>query len=452
MAIFRIFAQNDTFITNYLKDNVAQTGSNFGASEILYLFKQTAITSSLSSSLARILMKFDFSGIAALTASNQAPASGISYRLFLRDARHAQTKPASYDVEIFQLSRSWDEGNGQDLDTFLDAGYANWMKAKSNVSWTAPGGDIISSPSVTTHFDTGHEDLNVDITPIVNSWLTGSRTNNGLLIRVSSSQEADSSDYYIKMFHSRVTHFPDRRPYIEAAWDDSRRDDRDNFVFDNTGSLFLYNIVRGQLTNIPTVGTNKLLVRITDKSGTLTTVTASHTGITGIYSASFAIATGSYSGSVFNDIWFSGSRTYTTGTFYPTDDFSVQSVPVGPYFVSFPNIKNTYRADETVRFNMFVRRRDYNPAVVLTASSDASGLVVTKAYYRIDNDRTREIVVPFGTGSVETTRLSYGGKGNYFDFFMSSLSENELYRIVLLFDVDGKRQVIDGNWKFRVMP
>jgi hypothetical protein len=119
-------------------------------------------------------------------------------------------------------------------------------------------------------------------------------------------------------------------------------------------------------------------------------------------------------------------------------------------FVNIVNLRNEYDRTEIPRFDLFVRDRDYNPAVVLTASSDHRGLVVTKAYYQLQNDRTDEVVVPFGTGSIETTRLSYDKRGNYFNFHIRSLSPGNVYRIVFLFDVDGQRKFVDQGFKFRV--
>jgi hypothetical protein len=403
-----------------------------------------------SGSLARILMKFDLSQISSLTASHQAP-SNLTYKLRLKNARHDQTLPSSFDMEILPLARSWDEGRGMDNDDFSDIGFANWINARSNLAWSTPGGDFLSSPSSIIHFDIGDEDIVADVTPIVQSWMSGTVTNNGFLVRMSSSLETGNADYFIKMFHSRETHFGDRVPYLEASWDDSIKDDRNNFIFDNTCSLYLYNRVKGAYADISGIGTGSLSVSIGDLSGTLMTVTGSHTGMPGVYSASFLLSTGSYSGSVFHDIWFSGSRSYLTGTFHPTDNFSQVSLGQDVFFVNVSNLKDQYSQDDVPRLKLYVRDRNYNPAVVLTSSSGPLGSVVTKAYYRIDNDRTDEVVVPFGTGSIETTRLSYDKDGNYFRFFMSSLPPRNVYRIVFLFDIDGERQILDNGFKFKVV-
>ena len=270
---------------------------------------------------------------------------------------------------------------------------------------------------------------------------------------MSSSLENGNSDYYIKMFHARNTHFLSKRPCLEARWDDSIKDDRNNFIFDYTGSLYLYNTVRGQLTDIQglATGTNVLAVDISDASGTLMTVSASSTGIAGIYSASFCLATGSYSGSVFYDTWYSNVRTYAENSFYPYDSFANDNVENDQYFVNITNLQNEYENDEFVRLRLFVRNKDYAPAVFTTASLTPQGIVINKAYYRISDDRTDEIIIPFGTGSIETTRLSYDKNGNYFDFNMNSLAPRNVYRIVFLFDNNGQKQLIDEGFKFKLV-
>jgi hypothetical protein len=459
--IYRIFPSKDTWITDLIRQfpTIPVTGSNFGASEILDLFKKAGISGALgwngSSSLGRVLMQFDLGGYQDMTASLQAPPKPM-WRLVLKDARHAETLPSSYDIEILSLTTAWDEGPGFDEETFVDQGEANWVKAKKTTYWTTPGGDVNTGLISVFHIDQGPENIDADVHDQLERWLAGTLANNGFMLRVSSSQEADNLDYFIKKFHGRSTNFLDRRPYLEARWDDSVRDDRSNFVFDNSGTLYLYNEVRGQPVNIPgiTSGQNCLTVRIEDLSGSLMVASGSWTGQPGIYSCSLLLPTGSYSGSLFSDIWFLGTKAYMTGNFVPTDSFSQPSLSTGRYEVEMPNLKNEYTVDENPELRVFVRPTDYNPPVFNTGSVSPVGTVINRGYYRIDNDRTKEQVVPFGTGSyqggTDWTRLSYDGNGNYFDFFMSSLAPGQVYRVVFLFDQDGRKQIIDRGFKFRI--
>lgn len=460
--IYRIFPSKDNWITSFVLPfvNIPATGSNFGQSEILELFKKAGNTGAGgwagSSSLGRVLLQFDITTYQNVSASF-SPGDPPTWRLCMRDAQHGQTLPSSYDVQIRPITRQWDEGQGLDAEKYIDKGQSNWVQARSNSYWTTPGGDFTATGSTVVSFDTGYEDLNADVTTAVRLWISGTLTNYGFGISVSSTLEQNSLDYYVKKFHGRSTNFLDRRPYLEASWDDSKFDNRSNFVFDVSGTLFLYNNVRGTPTNITGVptGQNCLTVRISDLSGTVITTSASWTGQTGVYSASFLIPSASYSGSYMTDVWFSGSRVYMSGTFSPTDGFADITFPIHELDMEVSNLKSEYSSNDTPRLRVFTSTRDYNPPYVLTASLQEHGVIVEKCYYAIDNDKTKERVVSFGTGSYiggkDSTRLSYDSQGNYFDFPMSNLSPGNVYKIVFFVDRGGERRVVDCSNKFKVM-
>ena len=267
--IYRIFPTKDTFITNFRRRNIAMTSSNVGRSEDLQIFK-IASTTYQPVSLARTLMHFDFSYIPS--------GSSQKFNLVLKDMQHNYTLPSSFDAEVQALTQDWDEGRGHDVDFFTDKGFCNWDKSKSNVFWSVTG-SLATGSIANFHFDNGDEDLNVDVTDIVENWISDPTSNYGFQIRLSSSMENDSSDYFVKMFHSRHTFFNDYRPYIEVAWDDS--------------------ILTGSTTAI-------------------------------------------------------------------SDD--------GPFVFNIVNLKDEYELEENPQLRLYIRKRDYNPSVVLTASSDAIGL------------------------------------------------------------------------------
>jgi hypothetical protein len=476
--IFRVYPNQDTYITNEQRLYVPQTASNFGASEIMKVYKLVGTSGALppvnQPTFAHAIVQFDLTSIAQLTASNKAPTAGACFRLHLFDARTTGSLPNGYSMEVQALAQPWSEGQGYDTVLDSDLGAANWVQATTSTYWTTPGAS--GTMPIPFYFQTGLEDLDVDVTQIVNAWLTGGLQNNGFLIALSSTLEADSNNYYLKEFFSRQTFldYSTYMPYLEMRWDDHTQDDRNDFIFDNSGTLVLYNEIRGALVNLPGSPQNVYL-QIQDMTGTLFTVTGSATGLPGVYSASFAILTGSYSGSVFSDIWsstlpyltssISGSVTssfwagagqvYMTGNFYPQDQFAMPVVYPELYTVSMPQLKKQYEQAEVPRMSLFVQPKDYNPAVVLTASFGAQGIVVNRAYYRIRNDRTGEDVVPFGTGSyqggVDVTRLSYDQRGDFFRFYMSSLPRGQVYRITYLFDVDGQLTLVDEGFKFRVV-
>ena len=150
--------------------------------------------------------------------------------------------------------------------------------ANGNGKWVSQGGDFYTdtSSSFEQTFQIGNEDLEVDVTPLVEQWLhsagniLGKKEAHGFMIKLSSEYEASSSanpsgaikNYYTKKFFGRGTNLFFKKPVIEARWDSSIKDDRGNFFFssslapagDNLNTIYLYNYIRGKLRNIPNTG------------------------------------------------------------------------------------------------------------------------------------------------------------------------------------------------------
>jgi hypothetical protein len=460
--IFRIFPTKDTFITNDFRAPVATrlTGANLGASEELAVFKRSGISGAIgslgSSSLGRSLLQFDFTEFCSLTGSGDLPSAGLTFTLRMNHKTSGCTRPTSFDLIVSPVSASWDEGLGQDVNELADKGFANWDKRTSTAFWVTPGGDFLPSPTASAHFDTGAEDLEVDVTAIVNGWLSGTIANNGIGVMLTASIESNSLyvDYYQKKFYSRQTFFVDRAPYIEARAATAIRDDRANMQWARTGSLFLYNLVGGSYQDLPG---SFVTVAISDASGVLAYLTASRGPVPGIYSASFALPTGSYSagrpysGSAFFDSWGSGSFAFSTGTFFPSSTGITQTVSQQPLTARIRNMQDEYTPEDVGLFEVLFRRRPHSLPVVQTASLGVVPYIVEQAYYAVENDATRERVIPFGTGSQQHTRLSYGGSGNSFTLRMSNLHSGNVYRVIFLVVEQGRHQVIDGGFRFKVL-
>ena len=182
----------------------------------------------------------------------------------------------------------------------------------------------------TQTFDTGFENLEIDVSHLVEDWISEEIEHHGFGVHLTSSLNSATDSYYTKMFFARGSQFFFKRPIIEARWDNSKKDNRGNFnlssslvpASDNLMKLYLYNVVRGQLTNIPAVGTNDLLVSIYSGSSPYSAApTGSKIGLalgggtvaaddinttasyveTGIYSCSFAYTSSAIT-TIF-DVW-----------------------------------------------------------------------------------------------------------------------------------------------------
>ena len=463
MGLRRFFPNIDTWITDAHPDytiNVRGTGSNHGESPNLNVFSRKGDISSGSIELARILVQFDLTELSnSIYSEGTIPSSSIEYKLKLFDEKHGDTLPTSYDLFVFPVSQSWDEGRGIDDDDFKDYGYASWIDATSTTAWTLSGSDFLTSSygSASAHFDGGDENLEVDITDIVINWLTGALPNNGLVIKLGDTEETNGVDYYKKMFHARESMFVDRIPHLEVRWNDVVKDNRNNFIFDNSSKLYMYNFVRGELVDL----SEPIIVRIQDHvvggvSGSASfeqEFTASRETL-GTYSVDLTIeSTSSFSGTVWYDIWFSGSRVYSTGTFTPMIVTGSQTDPYDQFIVDVTNLKRVYNKDEEARLKVNVRKRDFQTHVLTSASLQMDREYIEKMYYSVINEDTGEVIIPYGTGSLVHTQLSYNSEGNYFNLWMGSFVPGFLYRLQFLIDVNrfDKKIVNDEDYIFKVV-
>ena len=226
----------------------------------------------------------------------------------------------------------------------------NWMSASNTAVWTNKQGTLLAGGSYhtaganpidpnnanaaiftfTQDFSTGLEDVEVNITPWVEQWIAGTYTNYGIGVKLSASYEAFSSSsadsvvsrvpqtldastetraedgiiynpsgsttsYYTKRMFGRGSQYFFKRPVIEARWNSTDYDDRGSFYYssslasgeDNLNTLYLYNIVRGRLANIPEIGTTgSIMVSIFSGNADNTVPTGS--GLLSIHSGAVA--------------------------------------------------------------------------------------------------------------------------------------------------------------------
>ena len=502
MAIKRYTADIDTTITNAYKANLSARGvsGNMGQSDVLEVFSIYAQANSSSSELERILIKFPATGTSAGYISydrsqGDIPASGsVSFYLRMFNAKHSQTVAKNFDLIVSAVSRSWDEGLGLDMEDYSDEDAANWVTASMNgttpTKWTSEGGDYLpdASSSFTASFTSGFEDVELDITLLVEQWINssgnvlGSKSNYGVGIQLSSSLETGTTSYYTKKFFARGSEFFFKRPYIEARWDSSRKDRRGSYYYssslapaaDNLNTVYLYNYTRGQLKNIPAIGTGSILVSIYSGSGDNTAPSGSKlilsaggdvassgdydmTGgyvTTGIYSASFAF-TGSASLTAIYDVWHSAAVQYHTGSIVPKSLSQVwPGMGMNPnqqYVSKITTLKPSYSNKNTsARFRLYTRKKDWSPNIYAVSSKVAPIDLVEDIYYRVYrvNDGTQ--VISYGTGSDNNTRLSYDTSGSYFDLDMSLLESDNTYALKFVYYLNGQYIEQSEEFKFRV--
>jgi len=488
MAIKRYYAKLDNTITNAFEENLVTrgTGSNMGAADILEVFSiygQDSGSSGLSSELSRVLIKFNCTAstdsIKADRDAGTIPASGnVNFFLRLYNAKHGQTLPKSYTMDVSAISGSWTEGTGLDMELYKDKGFSNWISASSAAGWTSQGGDYFTdaSSSFTASFDDGTEDIELDITTLVEQWVNsagnvlGSKQDEGVGVFLSNTYETATRSYYTKKFFARGTEFFFKKPCIEARWDSSIEDDRGNFYYssslatadENLNTLYFYNYFRGRLRNIPSIGTGKIGVTIYSSSAGAPVATSSISLVadgahvltsnqfavtggyvsTGIYSASFAMTAAATPLATIHDVWFKLDDTiasggagvqYGTGTIEPKIITNMYNAPTNDYVTSITNLRDFYRTDETARFRIYTRQKDWSPTIYTKAVNTPEVQVVESGSYEIYRVIDDLKVIPYGTGSTKHTFLSYDTSGSYFDLDMNMFETGYSYGIKLSF-------------------
>jgi hypothetical protein len=190
MAIKRYNATADNTISNAFKMDLQTrgTGSNMGASDVLeafYIYGQTSSSAGTTAEKSRILIQFDIDKMNEDRTNGKIPASGsVAWFLNLYNAPHAFTTPKDFKMVVKVVSGSWQEGTGLDMDNYSDQTYestgSNWIRkgarGDGNSTWLTEGGDFAEShlsPAYTASFTDGTEDLSIDISNIVEDWMTG---------------------------------------------------------------------------------------------------------------------------------------------------------------------------------------------------------------------------------------------------------------------------------------
>jgi len=344
----------------------------------------------------------------------------------------------------------------------------------TETKWQSAGGSYLtggSDPFFEQTFETGLEDLEIDVTSLIEKWVAGTYNNYGIGIKLSSSYEAyyssstgenygslinntdgATTSYYTKRFFARGSQYWFKRPRVEARWDSTFRDQRDDFYFsssvapsaDNLNTIYLYNYVRGKLVNIPRIGTGTPYVSLysgswnnTGPSGSKLTLYNGDKNLTGAW-----VSTGVYSCNVgitsssikqLFDVWHDGTTEYFTGSIYPQAETSEMTRKKPTYYINVTNLRNQYRRDETARFYLYVRNKNWSPTVYTVSNNTAENTAIQSASYRVYRTMDGYPAIPYGTGSDFQTGLSYDVSGNYFNVNMDLLEPGYEYALKFAF-------------------
>jgi hypothetical protein len=200
---------------------------------------------------------------------------------------HDKIRATSFDLIFFLIPQEWDGGKGFDYsylqinnticgskvnDTNSKSRNAsNWYQARNGYFWEEEGiysnsklsleydnfsskfgSDIIIGRQ---HFDIGNENINLDITDVVNKFISGELENYGIGIAYTPMTELFESnlEYYTSFLtHKTNTFF---EPYVETVYFDSIDDDRSYFILDKKNRLYLYCNIGNETENLDVLPT-----------------------------------------------------------------------------------------------------------------------------------------------------------------------------------------------------
>lgn len=307
MSIIRTyFDKNNTIISG--SKQAVNTGRN-PVTEIFY-----------GTDVSRFLFYIDFQALRdKISGQTINPSNIVRHTLKMKNTSNFDVLPfrdyrdqiqfsvanhaTSFDLELVPIYEFWDEGTGYDFEVittcadeqaFVD-GASNWKYRTTLNRWVRDGA-VASGTTViaTQHFDKGNEDIEMDITDFVNSILTGNTTYSGLCVKfVDAFEVTGMENKTVAAYFTRHTN-TFFEPFVETEYDDLVKDDRRNFILDQTNHLVLYVYDRGTPLALDALP----ICTIGNATFPVTQITK------GVYSADVILSSSNHSDYVrYQDIW-----------------------------------------------------------------------------------------------------------------------------------------------------
>lgn len=508
--MYRILsASKDTYITNkIINNNFRATDANLGSAGTLDLFKlyneNTIASETNPIELTRLLIKFPISEITQMDSLGDIDINDSSFKCFvkLHDVYGGQTTPSNFKAILFPLAKSFDEGAGMDVVKFSDLGSTNYLTSSivngSAVLWNLPGamksgslgdgsvdifasgslegptGTVNTSLSPIQFFETGKEDLFIDVTKIVSGTVSGQIADNGFLVALSGSYEKNDRSYFVKRFASRDAQIAALRPKLTVQFDDCVTDRHSNFIFNVTSSLYLRNYQYGSLANIVTntagatlTGPACMILKLESgsfkKTYNVSQASKGRHSIAGLYSASFAVSSfesllydqANLTGSVtFNATWSNSAESITflssSLTINRADRSLSNTQNQNNLLVSLLNVSDEYYSGEVVNVRVFAENRD-RPVKITKLPYEKKSEIFDQMYYRVRDAVDGKIIIDFDKVN-NSTKLSTDEDGMFFTFYTDSLPKGRIYAFDFLIRRNNRDTVIqDAASNFRIV-
>lgn len=274
MIINSFFDKNNTIISNSLRNT-----ANNPVSELFYggpnkkhsrfIFKPDL------SRLEYLINQGYFSDISKLKHTLKMVNTGFFDWNLAGNDFVGKNRSSSFDLGLYQINQYWDSGVGYDeqinglqhgVSVYSDLP-SNWYSATTINGWLEEGSFSGNTYLNTQHFEFGNENLEMDVTDIINSILSGVTENYGFGIKFLNEYEELVTEklQYVGFFTNKTN--TAYVPFIQTKYDDLIMDDRFNFKLNKTNRLYFYSYVGGELTDLDELPT----VQIFDSNESLLT-------------------------------------------------------------------------------------------------------------------------------------------------------------------------------------
>jgi hypothetical protein len=222
MAYYFLTASKDASI--YLQ----QPNQNTGLDEILEISK---IYYGNIKDVSHALIKFDYG---YLSASISNGTIGLKDATLILKETQSEEIPLEYTIYANPISGSWEMGIGTRFDNINTQGVTwNYREGDTKLEWlennfetgttasinNGVGGVWYTNYEASQTFNYRTADINMDVKSMLKAWMSGSISNNGMILKFSSTNEIDTQDYGIIKLFSKETNTI-YQPKIRIGWDD----------------------------------------------------------------------------------------------------------------------------------------------------------------------------------------------------------------------------------------
>ena len=466
MSVFKIYPNKSNTIANgrytlYNSSQNAVTDLWFGGGGASFM----------ENTYSRHLMSFDISSLMSMFEKNIIMSGNVSsYKLKMTNAiprnrllerggnidKLDKVISHSFDLIAFPINKYWDEGRGYDLlesefnftkfGTPRISGYSNWDNATTLTEWDEGG--VFENPTASTvnyasqHFSLGNENIDFDVTNLVNSWVSGTTPNYGIGVSYARPYELLSSD--TQSFASFFTQHTNTAfsPYIEVDYDQFIEDDRLYVSNNRVSKLFLYTFNGDEPADYTSIGT----VNILDNSNNLVHSNLEvHQVERGVYYVE-VLMSGATKGQKYKDVWNDvvfeqGVDTTTfTQTFTIKENYYKKIPSINMYAVDIYGIEHGQKIASGDKVKIFCDLRSNFRSFKAPDNP-------YKLFYRIVMNSQVEVV-----SWTQVNRVVIDScQSHYIDLNTSWLLHNQNYRIEFKVQEYGTNRTLPETLEFKVI-